>query len=758
MRAIVWQGPERMAIEERPEPPDPEAGELILRPEAVGICGSEIEGYLGRMGNRTPPLVMGHEFAGVVVAGGPGAEELEGARVTVNPLSGCGKCALCRDGHTNLCADRVLIGVHAPGAFADLVRVPASDVRPLPDGVSARTGALVEPLANGVHAVRLGLSREPVRRAVVLGGGTIGLVTLQAALLSGIEEVALLELQPERRERAAALGAHVTYGSEEEALAAGPADLVIDAVGAQAARSLATRLVRPAGQAVFIGLAADDTTIGFHDVVRSQLTLQGSYAYTMDDFEQALEWLVSGQASLRDLPPVRPLDDRPRAVAPLARGPPPARGKGFLGRARRGGGRPAAGRGEGLPGRRRARGVAAARAGNPVNRMSGDETSELQQRTMKRVAARLMPALLILYIIAYLDRVNVTFAQDKLESDLGFSGAVYGFGAGVFFIAYFFLEVPSNLALHKFGARKWIARIMFTWGIISACTALVQGPASFYLVRFLLGAAEAGFFPGMILYLSYWFPARERARAIGFFMSAIAISYAIGAPISGGIMSVFGGVGGLEDWQWLFLIEAIPALIASVFVLLWLDDGPEHAKWLPDDERRWLAERLEGEEEVRLTRERHTVSEALKDRRVLLFGLLYFCMVVNVYGISFWVGEIVDKVGGLNDVSKGFVTAIPYTVAIVGLVLISRHSDRTGSRKPHVAVALALGAIAFALSTVVSPVAAIAALAVGLFFLLGAHPVFWAMPAALLSGPAAPAGGPPGQPVGQPRGVLGPRP
>ena len=199
--------------------------------------------------------------------------------------------------------------------------------------------------------------------------------------------------------------------------------------------------------------------------------------------------------------------------------------------------------------------------------MSGEETSELQQRTMKRVAARLMPALLILYIIAYLDRVNVTFAQDKLESDLGFSGAVYGFGAGVFFIAYFFLEVPSNLALHKFGARKWIARIMLTWGIISACTALVQGPASFYLVRFLLGVAEAGFFPGMILYLSYWFPARERARAVGFFMSAIAISYAIGAPISGGIMSVFGGVGGLEDWQWLFLIEAIPALIASVFVL-----------------------------------------------------------------------------------------------------------------------------------------------------------------------------------------------
>src|SRR3954469_9823939 len=191
---------------------------------------------------------------------------------------------------------------------------------------------------------------------------------------------------------------------------------------------------------------------------------------------------------------------------------------------------------------------------------------ELQTRSMRKVAARLIPVLLGLYIIAYLDRVNVTFAQDKLESDLGFSGAVYGFGAGIFFLAYFIFEVPSNLALHRFGARKWIARIMVTWGIISACTMFVQGPLSFYLVRFLLGVAEAGFFPGMILYLSYWFPARERARAVGFFMSAIAISYAIGAPISGGIMSVFGGVAGLEDWQWLFAIEAIPALIAGVCV------------------------------------------------------------------------------------------------------------------------------------------------------------------------------------------------
>src|SRR4051795_8553591 len=208
MRAIVWQGPERMAIEQRPEPADPGDGELILRPEAVGICGSEIEGYLGRMGNRTPPLVMGHEFAGVVVAAGAGAEELEGARVTVNPLSGCGECTLCRAGHSNLCADRVLVGVHVPGAFADFVKVRATDARVLPDGVSARIGALMEPLANGVHAVRL--APPGAERVVVIGAGTIGLVTLQAALLEGLPEVGVVEPQEIRRARALSLGASAT--------------------------------------------------------------------------------------------------------------------------------------------------------------------------------------------------------------------------------------------------------------------------------------------------------------------------------------------------------------------------------------------------------------------------------------------------------------------------------------------------------------------------------------------------------------------
>jgi 2-desacetyl-2-hydroxyethyl bacteriochlorophyllide A dehydrogenase len=313
MRALVWQGPNEMTVEDVPEPGDPGAGELILRAEAVGICGSEVEGYLGHMGNRTPPLVMGHEFAGTVVAAGPGASELEGARVAVNPLSGCGECSLCRAGLSNVCRDRVLVGVHAPGAFADFVKVRAADARVLPDGVSARVGALMEPLANGVHAVRLG---GEASRAVVMGAGTIGLVTLQAALLSGIPEVAVVERQPERLDRALRMGAR-EIGDERDF------DLVLDAVGAQATRSLGLELLRPAGTMVCIGLAADDTTLGFHGIVRSQHRIQGSYAYTMEDFEQAHAWLVGGEASLGDdLEPVLPLEDGPDQFARLASGPP----------------------------------------------------------------------------------------------------------------------------------------------------------------------------------------------------------------------------------------------------------------------------------------------------------------------------------------------------------------------------------------------------------------------------------------------------
>src|SRR4051812_487639 len=244
-----------MTVEDVPEPEAPGPDELILEAEAVGICGSEVEGYLGHMGNRTPPLVMGHEFAGRVVAAGSEYASLEGSRVAVNPLSGCGHCALCRAGHSNVCRDRVLVGVHAPGAFADFVRVRGADARVLPDGVSARVGALMEPLANGVHAVRLG---GPAERAVVLGAGTIGLVTVQAALLSGIPYVAVVERQPERLDRALSLGAAEVADERDF-------DLVLDAVGAQATRRLGLELLRPAGAEGWIGPASRAKTLGLPD-------------------------------------------------------------------------------------------------------------------------------------------------------------------------------------------------------------------------------------------------------------------------------------------------------------------------------------------------------------------------------------------------------------------------------------------------------------------------------------------------------------
>src|SRR3954468_3938812 len=323
MKTLVWDGPNAMHVEDGPEPGDPGPNELILKPEAVGICGSEVEGYLGHMGNRIPPLVMGHEFAGTVVAAGEGAAELDGARVAVNPLSGCGECRLCSSGFSNLCLHRVLVGVHVPGAFADYVKVRAADARVLPDGVSSRLGALMEPLGNGVHAVRLGPGGGEC--AVVIGAGTIGLVTLQAALLHGLPEVMVVEPHELRRARALTLGASAADPEP------GEADLVLDAVGAEATRRLGLELLRPGGTMVCIGLANDDTTLGFHGIVRSQHRIQGSYAYTMPDFEQAHEWLVSGQAKLGDdLPAGRPLEDGPDAFARLAEGPPPPEFKLFL--------------------------------------------------------------------------------------------------------------------------------------------------------------------------------------------------------------------------------------------------------------------------------------------------------------------------------------------------------------------------------------------------------------------------------------------
>jgi len=328
MKGIVWHGPEQMSVDEVPGP-SVEPGTVVVRPTATGICGSEIEGYLGKMGNRTPPLVMGHEFAGTVTDVGEGVDEnLVGHLVAVNPLSSDGTCRLCLAGLTSLCPNRKLVGIHSPGGFAEYTLAPAANVYPLPEGVEARTGALAEPLANGVHAARLGLANNSVEQAVVIGAGTIGLMCLQAAVLDGVPEVHAIEPVEARRNQALALGADAAHESGEEAREAfdGPTDglgvdLVIDAVGAEATRRMALEILRPGGRVVYIGLHDDDTTLGFHGVVRGQLDLQGSYAYTAEDYEQALEWLVDGKAGIGELPPILPLEEGPGAFAELVRGP-----------------------------------------------------------------------------------------------------------------------------------------------------------------------------------------------------------------------------------------------------------------------------------------------------------------------------------------------------------------------------------------------------------------------------------------------------
>jgi threonine dehydrogenase-like Zn-dependent dehydrogenase len=327
MKSLVWQGPERMTVEEVPEPVA-ETRTVVIRTGAAGICGSEIEGYLGRMGNRTPPLIMGHEFAGTVVEVGEGVDPAwEGRRVTVNPLLSCGECRLCRLGQENLCPERTIIGIQHPGAFADYVQVPQSALFAIPDEMSVEAAALTEPLANGVHAARLGTSHGPAELAVVVGTGTIGLMCLQALVISGVPEVWAVEPHEGRREHAVGLGAHRAFASGEEAAGAarekgviGP-DVVIDAVGAEATRRLGAEMVRPGGIVVLIGLHEDATSLGFHAVVRNQVALQGSFAYTREDFERALEFLSGGCAGIGEEPDPLPLERGPEAFAGLVRGP-----------------------------------------------------------------------------------------------------------------------------------------------------------------------------------------------------------------------------------------------------------------------------------------------------------------------------------------------------------------------------------------------------------------------------------------------------
>lgn len=316
MRALVWLGPEQMEVREV-EAPRPSAGEVLVKTEAAGICGSEVEGYLGRMSNRTPPLIMGHEYAGVVTELGEGTDpEWKGRLVAVNPIVGCGRCGYCTAGDRNLCPNRHLLGIGAPGGFARYSAVPERCLFGLPPGLDPRLGALVEPLANGVHAIRR--MGGDGGRVVVIGAGTIGLGCLQAALLHGAEIVTVVERHPVRRQHALALGAHEAF--EDVASVKPDADLAIDAVGSEATRRAAIELLGPAGTAGFVGLHGDETPLFWHRIIRGNIRVQGSFGYADRDFQQALDWLAEGRVTI-PLSEIRPIEAGPDAFSTLARGP-----------------------------------------------------------------------------------------------------------------------------------------------------------------------------------------------------------------------------------------------------------------------------------------------------------------------------------------------------------------------------------------------------------------------------------------------------
>ncbi len=362
--------------------------------------------------------------------------------------------------------------------------------------------------------------------------------------------------------------------------------------------------------------------------------------------------------------------------------------------------------------------------------------NDIETSTIRAISWRLIPFLILAYFFSYLDRVNLGFAALTMNGELKFSPLVFAWGAGIFFIGYFIFEVPSNLALEKFGASRWIARIMVTWGVISALMATVSGEWSFYILRFLLGVAEAGFFPGIILYLTYWFPAEYRARFLAAFAVAVPVSTVIGAPISGLLLGL-DGVWGLKGWQWLFILEGIPSVLLGIVTWFYLTDRPEHADWLTAEQKAWLASRLNAEIVAKKAAKHMTLGEALTSPKVIMLSLIYFCFVAALYGMQFWLPQIV-KAFGLTNAQIGFVTAIPYVFGTVAMMLWARRSDATRERVFHVGAPFFLIAVALGLSsTITNPVVTIAVLtlaAIGIFCIFG---VFWTLPTAWLSGTAA---------------------
>lgn len=365
---------------------------------------------------------------------------------------------------------------------------------------------------------------------------------------------------------------------------------------------------------------------------------------------------------------------------------------------------------------------------------SGDALAE---RTRRRITRRLMPFLICLFVIAFIDRVNVSYAALEMTGDLHFDREVLGFGAGVFFLGYFLLEIPGTLLVERWSARLWLARIIISWGVLAVLTGFIQTRTHFYAARFVLGAAEAGFFPGVIVYLSHWFRPRDRAKAVAMFMAAIPVSNILGAPVSGLILGV--NWLGLAGWRWVFILEGLPALVFGVATIFYLTDRPCDARWLKDDEREWITRELEREKGERKAERAYTVWEALRHRNVLLLALAYFCSVTSAYGFNFWMPTIVKGLSGLSNLLVTGVAALPYCAGLAAMLVVGWRSDRTGERRWHTSLSLVAVSLGLLMSAMVNQRAA---LAVAMFCVAGAGlysylPGFWALPTAFLTESAA---------------------
>jgi ACS family tartrate transporter-like MFS transporter len=363
--------------------------------------------------------------------------------------------------------------------------------------------------------------------------------------------------------------------------------------------------------------------------------------------------------------------------------------------------------------------------------------SEVAQRARQRIAKRLLPFLFLLYVIAFLDRMNIGAAALQMPHDLGFSESVVGLGAGIFFLGYFLLEIPGALIAEWWSARRWIARIMISWGLMTVFMAFIHTSRQFYLVRFLVGAAEAGFLPGVIVYLTHWFRYQDRAKAVAFFYAANPLSYVIGSPLAGLLLGL--SWLGMRGWRWLFIIEGIPAIVLGLITIWYLTDWPEQANWLPEDEKSWITRALKQEKEAKKRRRSYGVWEALRHRDVILLTLCYFCAMTGSYGIAFWLPTILKRLSGQSDFRVTLLAALPYAAAFIMQQVNGWHSDRTRERRWHAAVPLFMCGVALAFAVLGGTHFG---LSIGLFVIAGGsfygfQPVFWAVPTLFLSESAA---------------------